>query len=222
MAQSTDYQIDNQTPASLRAELNQILSAIATQNSGSVAPTTTYPFMEWEDTSTSPATIRRRNSGNSAWIVDGLADTTNRGFITSASPTMTGTVTIPTTITSSNTTVAASTAFVKLAIQAHGTWFSPTALNGWTLGGVQYRLNSNGDVQLKGYAFKSNPPVNEIIFNLPVGFRPTQTVYIYNPISGTTSLNSATIGVNGDFTVGSTSAYVGTAYVGFNITFPTT
>jgi hypothetical protein len=221
MAQATDYDLANQTPAALRGELNQVLSAIVTHNSGPTAPTTTYPYMEWEDTSTSPATIRRRNGANSAWIVDGQADTTNRGFITSASPTMSGTVTIPTPVTSSNTTVAASTAFVKSAIATHGTWFSPTALNGWTLTSVQYRLNSTGDVQMRGVASKSSPTTSDVIFTLPVGFRPTQDVNDYNSVIGAATSTRTTVSNNGNVTLNQ-SSFTGSAFVTLDFTFPTT
>ena len=40
MAQATDYNIANQSGANFRAELNTILAAIVSQNSGSSAPTT--------------------------------------------------------------------------------------------------------------------------------------------------------------------------------------
>ncbi|EKO3657003.1 hypothetical protein M3908_003511 [Vibrio metschnikovii] len=41
---------------------------------GSTAPTQTYALMEWIDTSTSPATIKRRNSLNTAWVSIGSYD----------------------------------------------------------------------------------------------------------------------------------------------------
>jgi hypothetical protein len=221
MAQATDGVLDNQTPASLRAELNQILLALFTHNSGSTAPTTTYPFMEWEDTSTTPPTIRRRNSANNAWIIDGLADTTNRGFITSASPTLTGSVTVPTAPTASTTTIAASTAFVKAAMATHGTNFSPTSLNGWTLTGAFYRLNATGDVQLRGVGAKTNPGTADVVFTLPVGFRPLQDVNVYNSIIGYSGASRTTISPNGNVTLNQ-GGFTGTAIITLDILFPTT
>lgn len=65
-----DYTIANQTGLEFRADLNNALAAIVTNNSGAVAPTTTYPGMEWLDTSNSSSwVLKRRNSTDSAWDV---------------------------------------------------------------------------------------------------------------------------------------------------------
>jgi hypothetical protein len=47
--------------------INGALVAIATDFAGASAPTETYAFMNWTDTSTNPATARRRNAANSGW-----------------------------------------------------------------------------------------------------------------------------------------------------------
>lgn len=60
-----DYVIANQSGAAFRADLNNGLSAIVTQNSGASAPSPTYAYMIWTDTTT--GTVRRRNGANSAW-----------------------------------------------------------------------------------------------------------------------------------------------------------
>jgi hypothetical protein len=218
MAQSTDYVLDNQTPAALRAELNQVLSAIATHNSGSVAPTTTYPFMEWEDTSTTPATIRRRNSANSAWVVDGVADTTNRGFITANNPTLTGVVTVPTLAAGTNSTAAASTAFVRSALATHGNWFSITPQNGWVTA-AQYRLLSTGDVQIRGQISNAAPVTGQILFNLPVGFRPN-TQFSKFSIASELIAMAVVFDTNGNATLN----FTGTSFlnIDLNMTFPIT
>jgi hypothetical protein len=218
MAQSTDYVLDNQTPAALRAELNQILSAIATHNSGTVAPTTTYPFMEWEDTSTNPPTIRRRNSANSAWIVDGLADTTNRGFVPATNPTFIGNVVVPTVVTSSNNTFAANTAFVKNALITHGSWFNLTAINGWVTS-AQYRLLSTGDVQIRGQISNAAPASGVVMFNLPFGFRPATEFARYSIASELIAM-AVVFGTNGNATVN----FTGTSFlnIDLNMTFSVT
>lgn len=66
MAQATDYELANQSGASFRSELNTILAAIASANSGATEPTTMYPYMLWADTSS--GFLKQRNAANNAWI----------------------------------------------------------------------------------------------------------------------------------------------------------
>lgn len=66
-----DYTIDNQDGASFRGDINDALAAIVTQNSGSTAPTVTFPGMIWFDTS-GAGVIKMRNAANTAWVL--LAD----------------------------------------------------------------------------------------------------------------------------------------------------
>jgi hypothetical protein len=61
-----DYVIDNQTAPNFRADLNNALAAIVTQNSSATAPTTTYANMFWYETDTNILHIR--NESNSAWL----------------------------------------------------------------------------------------------------------------------------------------------------------
>lgn len=63
-----DYVIDNQAGLAFRQDLNNVLKAIAENNMGATAPTTTYAGMWWLDISTNPASLRMRNSSNSAWL----------------------------------------------------------------------------------------------------------------------------------------------------------
>lgn len=63
-----DYIIDNQAGASFRADVNNALQAIVSQNSGATAPTTTYAYQYWVDTSTNPAVLKQRDSSNASWI----------------------------------------------------------------------------------------------------------------------------------------------------------
>ncbi len=62
-----DYVLDDASGAVFRADLNAALSAIATLNSGGSAPSTTYAYMWWADTTN--AVLKQRNSANSAWII---------------------------------------------------------------------------------------------------------------------------------------------------------
>jgi len=72
-----DYTIANQTFPATRADLNNALAAAVSQNSGATAPSTTYAYQLWYDTSTNK--LKQRNADNDAWIdlfdVDQSADT---------------------------------------------------------------------------------------------------------------------------------------------------
>lgn len=63
-----DYVISNASGAAVRADLNNALAAIVTNNSSATAPTTTYAYQWWADTGSSPAVMKLRNAANSAWI----------------------------------------------------------------------------------------------------------------------------------------------------------
>lgn len=112
MSQSTDYVLSNQSGANFRAELNSILAAIVSQNSGSTAPTTTYAYMPWVDTSSTPALLKLRNGSNNGWITIGDVTAANLGLAALASPTFTGTPAGPTAAVDTNTTQLATTAYV--------------------------------------------------------------------------------------------------------------
>ena len=72
-----DYNIANQSGQAFRADLNNALAAIVSGNSGASAPSTTYAYQYWVDTSSSPALLKQRNSANNAWITIGQVDTAN-------------------------------------------------------------------------------------------------------------------------------------------------
>ena len=62
-----DYVIDNQAAPNFRTDLNNALLAIATMNSGTSEPSTTYANQLWVDTTNDQLKIR--NEDNDAWIV---------------------------------------------------------------------------------------------------------------------------------------------------------
>ncbi|NSX15972.1 tail fiber protein [Cupriavidus taiwanensis] len=74
-----DNVIDNQAGAAFRADLNAALQAAASQQSGSSAPTTTYPYQFWADTAN--GVLKMRNAANTAWLTVGLLDTANFGHV---------------------------------------------------------------------------------------------------------------------------------------------
>lgn len=72
-----DYVINNQTAPAFRADLNNALLAIVSQNSGAAAPTTTYANMFWYETDTN--ILYKRNEADSGWIELGtFAESTNK------------------------------------------------------------------------------------------------------------------------------------------------
>ena len=89
-----DYSLANQSGASFRGDLNNALSAIASNNSSSTDPTTTFAHQWYVDTGDN--TLKIRNAANSAYVnvsaVGGIG-TANLGLALAASPTFTGTAT---------------------------------------------------------------------------------------------------------------------------------
>tara|TARA_R100000742_G_C4278736_1_gene101944 strand:+ start:3384 stop:3986 length:603 start_codon:yes stop_codon:yes gene_type:complete len=87
-----DYVIANGTGAAVRADLNNALAAIASNNSKSTDPSTTFAYQWYVDTGDN--TLYIRNSANNAWVavsaVGGIGSA-NLGLAAAASPTITGT-----------------------------------------------------------------------------------------------------------------------------------
>jgi hypothetical protein len=86
-----DYSIANDSGANVRADINNALAAIVSQNSGATAPATTFAFQWWADTTT--GLLKIRNAANSAFVTVGTLADANLGLATLASPSFTGTVT---------------------------------------------------------------------------------------------------------------------------------
>jgi hypothetical protein len=61
-----DYVIANQSGAAFRADLNNALAAIVSQNSGTSEPSTTFAYQPWADTTN--GLFKIRNAANSGWI----------------------------------------------------------------------------------------------------------------------------------------------------------
>ena len=93
MAQATDYSLANQSGSAFRTELNSILGAIQTLNSGSSAPSNLVAHMVFLDTSTTPATLKIRNAANDGFITLGTAST-NFGLVSASGATFTGDITL--------------------------------------------------------------------------------------------------------------------------------
>ena len=68
-----DYVIANAAGATVRADINNALLAISSSNSGSSAPSTTYAYELWVDTSNN--LLKLRNGANNAWLTTALSTT---------------------------------------------------------------------------------------------------------------------------------------------------
>ena len=83
-----DYIIANQSGAAFRADLNNGLAAIVSQNSGAAQPSTTYAYQWWADTTT--GLLKIRNAANNAWITVGTLGSANLGLLAQSGGTLTG------------------------------------------------------------------------------------------------------------------------------------
>ena len=89
-----DYSLANQSGSAFRSDLNNALSAIASNNSGSTDPATTFAHQFHYDEG--DTTFKIRNAANDGYInisAVGGAETANFGLALAASPTFTGTAT---------------------------------------------------------------------------------------------------------------------------------
>ena len=69
MAQTGDFDLDTGIGGlAQRVQLNAMVAALLSSNSGATAPSPTVAGMLWLDTGVSPVVLRRRNNANSAWI----------------------------------------------------------------------------------------------------------------------------------------------------------
>ena len=135
-----DYIIANQSGAAFRADLNNGLAAIVSQNSGATQPSTTYAYQWWADTTT--GLLKIRNAANNAWITVGTLADTNFGLLPAAGGTMTGNLTLN---AQSDLRLADSDSSNWVALQAPATVTSNVT---WTLpatdGTADQTLATNG------------------------------------------------------------------------------
>jgi hypothetical protein len=83
-----DYIINNQSAPAARADINSVLQAIATTNSGATAPVNTFANMLWYDTAANQ--LKKRNEADSAWLILGTIDDTGGTFTPNSLLTTTG------------------------------------------------------------------------------------------------------------------------------------
>jgi len=89
MPQVSDYNIANASGASVRSDLNLVLEAIKTNNSGGTDPTNAESFMFYADTADSN-NLKIRNAANNGFTTIGSVDEANLGLLPRSGGTMTG------------------------------------------------------------------------------------------------------------------------------------
>jgi hypothetical protein len=168
--------VPNTSAAGVRSGINTRLVAIATHQSGTAAPSTTYPYQFWADTTT--GLLKQRDGANAAFVTVGTLGVANLGLATLASPTFTGTPAAPTAAAGTNSTQLATTAFVTsyampvlgTSQSATGTSIDFTSIPSWvkrvtvifadlSLNGsasVLIQLGDSGGVETTGYVSTSN------------------------------------------------------------------
>lgn len=83
-----DYDIANASGATVRADINSALAAIATLNAGTAAPSPTFANMLWADTTNT--LLKKRNNANSGWVTIGALDSTNLALMPLSGGSFTG------------------------------------------------------------------------------------------------------------------------------------
>ena len=87
-----DYVIANGTGAAVRADINNALAAVVSNNSNGSDPSPTFAYQWYVDTGDN--TLYLRNAANNAWVAVsavGAIGSANLGLAPAASPTITGT-----------------------------------------------------------------------------------------------------------------------------------
>lgn len=156
-------------------------------------------------------------AAGSAVTVDGTQTLTNKSL---TSPVSTGTPTVPTAAQGTNTTQAASTAYVQTELAVDPAWIAPTLVNSWVNYGsaeqvAGYRLR-NGHVEIRG-GVKSGS-VNPI-FVLPAGYRPAADhtfVVSSDPGLATVYVQASGSVYLAGYAAGGTNAFVSLAGISFS------
>jgi len=126
-----DFTIANQGFPGFRSDLNNALQALASSNSGSSAPSPTFAYQVWIDTSVSPAIFKMRNGDNDAWITIGTLNSSNDTFSLTANAALTGTPTSPSPGVADDSTKIATTEYVRDVVNSGATsMFRNRLING--------------------------------------------------------------------------------------------
>ena len=196
-----DYVIDNQSAPASRTDLNNVLAAIRTVNSGATAPASTVADMLWYETDT--FTLWKRNAGNSAWVSLGVFNETtlkfepNQTFASNAQATAGTDNTVAMTPLRVAQAIAAQVSSTNYQVfTASGTWTKPAGISAnaivivqmWAAGGGGGKGDSTNTMAAGGGGG---------------GF--TQVAFLASSLAAT---QSVTVGLGG---AGGTTSNVGSA-----------
>ena len=142
MAQVSDFNVANASGASVRSDINAILEAIKTCNSGGSDPSNPEQFMFYADTADNN-NLKIRNAANTAFTTIGSVDEANLGLLPRAGGTMTG------NILGNDGTGAASPSYSFDTDTDTGMYRAASNTIGFSTAGVERVLISNSGLDLK-------------------------------------------------------------------------
>ncbi len=138
-----DYNIADQDGASFLADLNNLILAIGTVNSGATAPADTFAYMLWADTTSGK--LKQRNAANDAWIEKGDLAAVDWGFLRKSNPTVTGLLNLASSTDVASASTVDLTAATGNTVRITGT----TAITAFTMNaGQQMELIAVGALPL--------------------------------------------------------------------------
>jgi len=142
MAQVSDFNVANASGASVRSDINAILEAIKTCNSGGSDPSNAEQFMFYGDTADNN-NLKIRNAANNSFTTIGSVDEANLGLLPRAGGTMTG------NILGNDATGAASPSYSFDTDTDTGMYRAASNIIGFSTAGVERVLISNNGFELK-------------------------------------------------------------------------
>ena len=133
-----DLDLANATGANFRSDANAALQALGSQQAGSAAPSTTYAYERWADSTN--GVVKRRNAANSGWVLDGpLAE----DYVQAKAAGYTAVMADHGTLLAANGTF--DIAFTAAATLGDGWWVDVRNVGSGTI-----TLNPNGSEQVDG------------------------------------------------------------------------
>lgn len=213
-----DYNVANATGANFRADVNNVLQAIVTVNSGAAEPSPTFAGMLWLDLSGGgDGVLKRRNAGNSAWLTDigkdqiardaaAAAQATADAAMPKSGGTFTGPINVPAALATNNQAISRAGADTLYQVKL------PTAVGGALL------LGAAG-----GWTSTLAPAANDNVLGISGGLPNWQaTAQTANPNSIVRTKSDGTIDASFIPGVASGLKFCGTFKPVVNAEYPTT